>query len=297
MPGLSPVRGAGVEASRAAVRLVRLPLDLAAGSVEQLAGRLGRAMPGTGADRDAPASADAGIPVLLVHGLADGGSVVLPLQRALGGLGMGPFVSVSYPAFSPDLRAVARALGEQVELACTRSTERTAVVIGYSLGGLIARYYVQRLGGDVHVPLVITLATPHSGTATALLAPPHPLLRQLRPGSELLTELAQPAAGCGTRFVAFYSDQDEAVIPAAKGRIDHPDLMVRNVLVPGVGHLTLPLHRPVVDQVRSLLAAVQKAAADADPARRGCPGQGRSGAAPGFPGDSRAAAEDSGGSR
>jgi hypothetical protein len=58
--------------------------------------------------------------------------------------------------------------------------------------------------------------------------------------------------------VAFYSDQDEAVIPAAKGRIDHPDLKARNVLVPGVGHLTLPLHQPVIDQVRSLLTAAQQ---------------------------------------
>ncbi|MGW3953183.1 esterase/lipase family protein [Streptomyces sp. NPDC004752] len=281
MPGLSPVRGAGVEASRAAVRLLRLPLDLATEGVEQLTGRLGRVVPRpeTGTGRGEPPAADAGIPVLLVHGLADGGSVVLPLQRALGGLGTGPFISVSYPAFSPDLRAVARALGEQVELACARCAERTAVVIGYSLGGLIARYYVQRLGGDAHVPLVITLATPHSGTATALLAPPHPLLRQLRPGSELLTELAQPAAGCGTRFVAFYSDRDEAVIPAAKGRIDHPDLMVRNVLVPGVGHLTLPLHRPVIDQVRSLLAAIQQTGCAAGPPHGDGPQQGRFGAA------------------
>jgi hypothetical protein len=102
---------------------------------------------------------------------------------------------------------------------------------------------------------VITLATPHGGTATALLAPPHPLLRQLRPGSEVLTELAAPAAGCRSRFVAFYSDLDEAVVPAARGRIDHPDLKARNVLVPGVGHLTLPLHQPVIDEVRALLTA------------------------------------------
>ncbi|MGP4089042.1 hypothetical protein [Streptomyces sp. KR55] len=55
--------------------------------------------------------------------------------------------------------------------------------------------------------------------------------------------------------MAFYSDLDEAVIPAVRGRIEHPDLMARNVLVPGVGHLTLPLHRSVIDELRSLLTA------------------------------------------
>lgn len=259
------MRGAGVEASRAAVRLVRLPLDLAVEGVGQLAGRFGRARPWQGTGNGETSSADGGIPVLLVHGLADGESVVQPLQRGLDGLGVGPFISVGYPAFGPDIRAVARVLGEQVECASAHSAGRTVVVIGYSLGGLIARYYVQRLGGDAHVPLVVTLATPHGGTATALLAPPHPLLRQLRPGSELLAELAEPAVGCSTRFVAFYSDRDEAVFPAAKGRIDHPDLKARNVLVPGVGHLTLPLHQPVIDQVRSLLAAIQQANSAAGP--------------------------------
>ncbi|WP_189317279.1 esterase/lipase family protein [Streptomyces brasiliensis] len=236
---------------------MRLPLDLAAGGVGQLSDYFGRTLPWrTG--RDGP-TAEGDLPVLLVHGLADRESVCAALRRGLGGLSAGPFITVSYHAFSPDIRAAARALGEQVELASARSPGRALVLIGYSLGGLIARYYVQRLEGDTYVPLVITLATPHGGTATALLTPPHPLLRQLRPGSGLLTELAEPATGCGTRFVAFYSDLDELVIPAARGRIDHPDLTACNVLVPGVGHLTLPVHQPVIDQVRALLTAAQQA--------------------------------------
>ncbi|MFF7144188.1 lipase [Streptomyces nodosus] len=236
---------------------MRLPLDVAVGGVGQLTGHFGRTLPQWRMVRDEP-SADGNLPVLLVHGLADRESVCMALRRGLGGLGAGPFITVSYHAFSPDVRAAARVLGEQVELASARSAGRTVVVIGYSLGGLIARYYVQRLGGDMHVPLVITLATPHGGSAAALLAPPHPLLRQLRPGSELLTELAESTAGCRTRFVAFYSDLDEVIIPATRGRIDHPDLKACNVLVPGVGHLTLPLHQPVLDHIRSLLTAAQQ---------------------------------------
>ncbi|WDV49451.1 alpha/beta fold hydrolase [Streptomyces coeruleorubidus] len=257
MPGLSPARGIGIEASRAVIRLARLPLDMTAEGVGQLTGLLGRALHGRPTGPGDPLPADAGVPVLLVHGLADGASVVPPLERELRADGVGPFIPVACNAFGSDIRTAARSLGRQVEQVCARGGGRAVVVIGYSLGGLIARYYVQRLGGDAHVPLVITLATPHGGTATAMLAPAHPLLRQLRPGSGLLTELAEPAAGCRTRFVAFYSDLDEAVIPAARGRIDHPDLKARNVLVPGVGHLTLPLHRPVIDEMRALLAAAQ----------------------------------------
>jgi alpha-beta hydrolase superfamily lysophospholipase len=198
------------------------------------------------------------MPVMLVHGLADRASIFTLLRRGLRGCGAGPVTAVGYSVLTPDIRVAARALGDGVELVRARSGGGPVCVIGHSLGGLIARYYVQRLGGDAYVPLTITLATPHGGTATALLAPPHPLLRQLRPGSELLAELAEPAAGCRTRFVAFYSDLDEAVIPAGKARIDHPDLQARNVLVHGVGHLTLPIHKPVIDEVRSLLTGTRQ---------------------------------------
>ncbi|MFF2507598.1 esterase/lipase family protein [Streptomyces sp. NPDC058067] len=241
----------------------------------QLTGWLGRSQVSRSAIDGESARAGSRVPVLLVHGLVDRDWVVSCLEQGLGGCGAGPFVPVTYNGFSPDVRTAARVLGEQVELTAGRCEGRPVVLIGYSLGGLVARYYVQRLGGDAYVPLVVTLATPHGGTATALLAPPHPLLRQLRPGSEVLTELAGPAAGCQSRFVAFYSDLDEAVVPAARGRIDHPDLKARNVLVPGVGHLTLPLHQPVIDEVRALLTAVGQTGFDVFPADRDRQGRNR----------------------
>src|SRR2546430_13037790 len=137
-----------------------------------------------------------GVPVLLVHGLADRASVFSMLRRGLGDCGAGPLIAVNGSVL-PDVRRAAVALGERVERARAESGGAPACVIGHSLGGLIARYYVQRLGGDAHVASVITLGTPHGGTAAASWAP-HPLLRQLRPGSDLVTELAEPAIGCRT---------------------------------------------------------------------------------------------------
>jgi triacylglycerol lipase len=253
VPWLTTARGAGVEAGWAARRLAGIPVDLAGWGLRQLTGRLGPAVTWLPPGPVEEPEAESGMPVLLVRGLADRASVFTLLRRGLRGCAVGPVTAVGYSVLTPDIRAAARALGDEVERVRARSSGQPVCVIGYSLGGLIARYYVQRLGGDAYVPLVITLGTPHSGTATALLAPPHPLLRQLRPGSELLAELAEPAAGCRTRFVAFYSDLDEAVIPAGRARIDHPDLQARNVLIHGVGHLTLPIHKPVSDEIRSIL--------------------------------------------
>ena len=80
------------------------------------------------------------------------------------------------------------------------------------MGGLIARYYVQRLGGDERVHTLVTLGTPARRHRPARLFP-HPLVRQLRPGSDVVAELAEPAPGCRTRFVAIWSDLDQMVVP------------------------------------------------------------------------------------
>ncbi|WP_320781631.1 esterase/lipase family protein [Streptomyces sp. CRN 30] len=250
VPWLTLLRGAALETGWATVRLAGLPLDLAARGARQVTGWLGgehEAAPPDCAD-------EPGLPVVFVHGLADRASIFSRLRAGLHDCGTGPFVTASYNAYHQDIPTAARALGDQVAQVRELTGGRPVCVVGHSLGGLIARYCVQRLGGDAHVPLVITLATPHGGTAMAQWAPPHPLLRQLRPGSPVLAELAEPCGGCRTRFVCFYSDLDEAVVPANRARLDHPDLRARNVLVHGVGHLMLPLHQPVIDAVRGLLA-------------------------------------------
>jgi len=55
-------------------------------------------------------------------------------------------------------------------------------------------------------------------------------------------------------------------VPSAAGRCDHPDLQARNVLFRGVGHMSLPIHRGVVDEVAATLAGLRDRVALADPA-------------------------------
>lgn len=81
----------------------------------------------------------------------------------------------------------------------------------------------------------------------------HPLIRQIRPDSEVLAELAEPAPGCATRCVAFWSEFDTLMSPVGAARIEHPDLCVENVQVTGIGHLALAAHPAVIAAVRQAL--------------------------------------------
>ncbi|MCU0264511.1 MAG: alpha/beta fold hydrolase [Actinomycetia bacterium] len=195
----------------------------------------------------------AGTPILLVHGVTDNRSIFTVLRRGLRRKGFGRVTSVNYSQLSEDVRTVALRLSEVVEAICADTGYERVHVIGHSMGGLVARYYVQRLGGDQRVHTVVTLGTPHAGTFPARLVP-HPVARQMRPHSDVLAELAEPAPGCRTRFVSFWSDFDQMIIPKRSARLEHPDLMARNVFVRGVGHMSLPIDGRVVHEICATLA-------------------------------------------
>lgn len=197
----------------------------------------------------APAEArDKDALVVLVHGLVDNGSIFTVLRRALRRRGFARTASMNYSLLTNDVPTAAENLGEYLEQLCAASGDRTVRLVCHSLGGLIARYYVQRMGGDQRVEVLVTLGSPHQGTQLARLVPLR-LAEQLRPGSELLTELDRPAGHISTRMVAVYSPLDEVVVPGRNGRIEHPDLDALNVPVPAVGHQSLPVHPTVIDAV------------------------------------------------
>jgi triacylglycerol lipase len=195
----------------------------------------------------------AGTPILLVHGMVDNRAIFTILKRRLRRRGFGRVVTINYSPVTNDIRQAARDLAAEVEALVAQTGYERVHLIGHSLGGLIARYYVQRLGGDERIHTLVTLGSPHAGTLTAHLIPVH-LCRQLRPGSDLYAELAEPAERCRTRFVAYWSDLDQLILPHVNARLEHPDLSARNVRVHGVGHMSLPLDGQVVHEISALLS-------------------------------------------
>ncbi|MFD0528634.1 esterase/lipase family protein [Kitasatospora arboriphila] len=176
------VRGAGAEAAALAHHLVRYPTGIPPE-------RRPRPCPDRPAPPAAPPRHD---PVLLLHGFVDNRAVFGPLRRDLHRHGWTHLHALNYSPLTRDVRAAAVLLARHVEWAAQAHGGRPVALVGHSLGGLIARYYVQRLGGHELVPEVVTLATPHEGTTAALLPNPFPITRQLRPGSDLLAELRLP---------------------------------------------------------------------------------------------------------
>jgi pimeloyl-ACP methyl ester carboxylesterase len=226
-----------------------------------------RATPALPAQDTAQLPTETKPPVVLLHGFIDNRSVFVLLRRSLAQHGRHQVESLNYSPLTCDIRTAAELLGRHIEGICERTGSRQVDIVGHSLGGLIARYYVQCLGGDLRVRTLVTLGTPHSGTRVVPLANAHPIVRQMRPGSPVLEELARPAPGCRTHFVSFWSDLDHLMDPLETACIDHPDLMAQNVRVTGIGHLALPVHPAVATGIRQALDTARtgtEAAAQAD---------------------------------
>jgi pimeloyl-ACP methyl ester carboxylesterase len=267
------LRGCGRELTWLAAHAALYPLGLLAERTGKAAGTDTHRLDALSPLRRGLVSADleaAGAPILLVHGMADNRSVFLLLRRALRRRGFGRVHTVNYSPFTTDVRAAARSLGRAVESLCEQTGYERVHVVAHSLGGVVARYAVQRLGGDARVHTLVTLGAPHGGTCSARLLPLR-LCRQLRPGSELIQELAAPAPGCRTRFVAVWSDLDQLIYPKRNARIDHPDLDFRNVLLRGVGHTSLPVDARVAREVIRTLAHLDQDGSTAAAAAPFCP--------------------------
>ena len=251
------VAGAAVELVWASTHVALYPLGLFGGA-DDIGGQ-GYSVEGLPPMQRGLVTGDveaAGTPILLVHGMIDNRSIFTLLRRGLRRRGFGRVVSINYSPMTADVRLAAAWLAEEVECLVAETGYERIHVIGHSLGGLIARYYVTRLGGDERVHTLVTLGTPHGGTFNAYALPSN-LCRQLRPGSPLMRELGAEIPSCRTRFVAYWSNLDQMVFPQRNARLIHADLNVRNIEIHSTGHMSLPINGDVVRGISTTLAQLE----------------------------------------
>ena len=91
-------------------------------------------------------------------------------------------------------------------------------LVGFSMGGLVSRYYLQRLGGLDRVKRFIKLATPHHGTVIAWLGW-NTGCQQMRPNSLFLQDLNRDLPTLEqTQFTSIWTPLDLMILPADSSR-------------------------------------------------------------------------------
>ena len=175
-------------------------------------------------------------PVILIPGYSCNRGLWFDLARKLEHAGrvVAP-VDFGWPF--ADIDQLAEALDQHIASVRVRTGASKVVLVGHSMGGLIARAYLARRGGDEVVSL-ITLATPHQGAELAKFAPGRSA-RQMEPDSAWLAALN--AKEIPVPVHAFWAGRDEFVSPPDAARLPGS----AETCAPIAGHLTV-LQQPEV---------------------------------------------------
>lgn len=152
-------------------------------------------------------------PVLLVHGWLDTRAKFDKMAGYLRNLGL----EVHSFDLVPNLGNIElEKLADQVADYADRTIEgdRHFDLIGFSMGGIVSRYYVQRLGGIDRVQRFIAISSPHQGTLTGYSLN-LPGIAQMRPKSALLEDLNRDAAMLERlNFTSIWTPFDAIILPA-----------------------------------------------------------------------------------
>ncbi|HEX3196074.1 MAG TPA: hypothetical protein VHR39_00820 [Propionibacteriaceae bacterium] len=158
-------------------------------------------------------------PVLLVPGYGGNGQSLEPLAAVLRATGRTAVIVQPVGDGTGDLRSQAEHLAEVAKRVREDTGAASVDVIGYSAGGVVARLWVRDDGGARVARRVLTLGSPHHGTAQAALGAElaggcPAACEQLVPDSDLLRRLnAGDETPAGPLWATVRSTSDQVVTP------------------------------------------------------------------------------------
>jgi len=150
--------------------------------------------------------------VVLVHGFLETGTNFNLLKKHLANAGIRCLVPQLIPCDGRGgLERLAAGLKHDIDAAY--GPDQRISIVGFSMGGIVSRYYLQNLGGAARCDQLLTVASPHHGTDAANY---YPTLgaEQMRPGSRFLSDLEKTQDNLGTmRLVSYRTHFDMVIYP------------------------------------------------------------------------------------
>lgn len=201
-------------------------------------------------------------PVLLIYGFGQTRRVLNVLESRLRrdgycvwSINQGGLFDTFNTGGIEDLGAL---VGEKIARLVKRHNLPKIDIVAHSMGGLVARYYVKRLGGERYVRSLITLGTPHHGTPMAIpgilaLGAFSRAIWQLAPMSPFIRRLKQGAFPPSVRFTSIYSKTDR-ICPYPSCLLEITASNIKNILVEGeISHRDLLTRKAIYEVVRQEL--------------------------------------------
>ncbi len=179
-------------------------------------------------------------PVILLHGIYCNAASWWWMRRRLDACGIAPAYTLDEEPPLGSIDGFAQQLAQFIaQVRATTGAERV-VLVGHSMGGIVARACLTLPGLPRQVEKLVTLGSPHHGSRHAFLGIGADS-RELEHDSDWLCRLnanpdstAVPIVSIYSRHDNFVAPQDSAILPGAT-----------HIALDGVGHLSLLFDREV----------------------------------------------------
>ncbi|AFY93825.1 esterase/lipase family protein [Chamaesiphon minutus] len=157
-------------------------------------------------------------PVFLVHGLMDTSVKMRKIASYLRGLGWEVFdIDLHTNDGSTRLEILAQQLADEIDR--TFGPDRPIDLLGFSMGGLVSRYYLQRLDGLRRVQRFITISSPHNGTIAANFSRQSGCM-QMRPNSTFMQDLSSDVDRLKElNFTSLWTPFDLIILPPSSSQL------------------------------------------------------------------------------
>lgn len=200
---------------------------------------------------------------VLIHGIWDTLGSLRSMDAALRDAGFETLVVELLPNDgSVSLQHLAGQVHRDIEAGF--GTDAPFSIVSFSMGGLVARSYLQQYGKPERVPAVVTIASPHRGTWLAWFSA-LPGVREMQPGSAFLRALEDDHLRFDrTKWTTIRTPFDLMILPSTSSALP----WARNIVVPAAAHPLLTFDRRVIRHTLEALGVSTTSASSAPASRR-----------------------------
>lgn len=188
-------------------------------------------------------------PVLLLHGLFDNQASWFWFKWQLKNRGIKNVITINLSSWHSE-EVLTELLSKRIDELRHQLGVNKVNLVGHSMGGIIARNYIQLRGGESKVARLICLGSPHAGSKLATFSV-SPLGKHLIPNSAFMQRLNSAPAPEQVDTTNIYTKKDNMVMPNNSCRLE----WAKNIELDGMGHTSLIYRTAPIDATTKALKA------------------------------------------
>ncbi len=170
-------------------------------------------------------------PIILIHGLWNTSSIFSLISSKLDEKEVEYFAPTLNHAFGMTSIVELTNLMDQL-IVEKYGLEQEIDILGFSMGGIIGRYWINKFNGHKRTKRFITVGSPHNGTLTSQLVPKYPFrgISEMKINSSLLRDLANYDYFLnGIDCISFFTYWDLMVFPGWRANLNVGEKISLNI--------------------------------------------------------------------